>query len=38
MTAYMEYIDENLEKVLQDPNNIMYIRPFDVGIKKHYFQ
>lgn len=37
MTAYMEYIDENLERVLQDPNSIMYIRPFDVGNKKALF-
>ena len=37
MTAYMEYIDENLEKVLQDPNNIMYIKPFDVEYKKALF-
>lgn len=29
----LQYIDENLEKIMANPDNIMYLRPYDIGNK-----
>lgn len=31
------YIDENLNKIMQNPDSILYLRPYDIGHKKALF-
>ena len=33
----LEYIEENLNKIIQNPDNILYIRPYDIGHKRALF-
>lgn len=33
----LEYIDENLNRILQNPNSVLYLRPYNVGNKRALF-
>ena len=33
----LPYIDENLNKIIQNPDSVMYLRPYDIGNKKALF-
>ena len=37
MNIQFNYIDENLKRILENPDSVMYISPFDVGKKKALF-
>ncbi len=31
------YIDENLNKIIQNPDSVLYLRPYDIGCKRALF-
>ncbi len=31
------YIDENLNNIIQNPDNVLYLRPYDIGCKRALF-
>ena len=33
----LAYIDENLKKIIENPNSVMYLRPYEVGNKRALF-
>lgn len=33
----LEYIEENLNTIIQNPNNVLYLRPYDIGNKRALF-
>ena len=33
----LEYIDENLNRIMQNPDSVLYLRPYDVGNKRALF-
>lgn len=33
----LEYIDENLNRIIQNPDSVLYLRPYDVGNKRALF-
>lgn len=33
----LEYIEENLNKIIQNPDSVMYLRPYDIGSKRALF-
>lgn len=33
----LQYIDENLNKIMQSSDNVLYLRPYDIGNKKALF-
>ena len=33
----LEYIDENLSEIMQNPDSVLYLRPYDVGNKRALF-
>ena len=33
----LQYIDENLNMIIQNPDSVMYLRPYDIGNKKALF-
>ena len=33
----LEYIDENLNRIMQNPESVLYLRPYDVGNKRALF-
>ena len=33
----LEYIDENLNRIIQNPDSVLYLRPYDVGKKRALF-
>ena len=30
----LEYIDENLNRIIQNPDSVLYLRPYNVGNKR----
>lgn len=34
---YLQYIDENLNMIIQNPDSVMYLRPYDIGNKRALF-
>lgn len=36
-TMQFQYIDENLNRIMQNPDSVMYLRPYDIGNKKALF-
>lgn len=34
---YLQYIEENLNKIVQNPDSVMYLRPYDIGRKRALF-
>lgn len=34
---YLQYIDENLNRIIQNPDSVMYLRPYDIGRKRALF-
>lgn len=35
--AMLKYIDENLNKIIENPESVMYLRPYDIGGKRALF-
>ncbi|MBP3635793.1 MAG: hypothetical protein J6J17_05020 [Bacilli bacterium] len=33
----LEYIDENLNRIMQNPDSVLYLRPYDIGNKRALF-
>ena len=33
----LEYIDENLNRIIQNPDSVLYLRPYNVGNKRALF-
>lgn len=33
----LEYIDENLSEIMQNPDSVLYLRPYDIGNKRALF-
>lgn len=33
----LDYIDENLNRIIQNPDSVLYLRPYDVGNKRALF-
>lgn len=34
---YLQYIDENLNKIIQNPDSVLYLKPYNVGNKRALF-
>ncbi len=37
VSPQLEYIDENLNRIIQNPDSVLYIKPYDVGKKRALF-
>ena len=33
----LQYIDENLNRIIQNPDSVMYLRPYKIGNKRALF-